>query len=228
MIEMAVHEFGGLDVLVNNAGVLCDRTLVNMEPEELDAVTRVHVRGTFAPAHHAAAYWRNGSNAGRRRAQRLINTSSSSGLHCNPGQTNDGAAKAGIAAMTVIASRELDRYWVTINAIYPTAKSRLTRRHLRGQWCEVQRRRRPRLRPPGSSQRRTAGRLPRERPVWRRQPGVRRTRRPHHRGRGWHAGPRIDKGGGWSVAELGEQVPGLVAKAAGNALTSGKIPVPGA
>jgi NAD(P)-dependent dehydrogenase (short-subunit alcohol dehydrogenase family) len=126
MIEMAVHEFGGLDVLVNNAGVLCDRTLVNMEPEELDVVTRVHVRGTFAPAHHAADYWRNGSNAGRRRAQRLINTSSSSGLYCNPGQTNDGAAKAGIAAMTVIASRELNRYWVTINAIYPTAKSRLT------------------------------------------------------------------------------------------------------
>ena len=126
MIDAAIDAFGGLDVLVNNAGILRDRTLVNMEEEDWDAVIRVHMRGTFAPSRHAAAYWRNESKAGRQRDARIINTSSSSGLYCNAGQSNYGAAKAGIAALSVIASRELDRYGVTVNAIYPTAMSRLT------------------------------------------------------------------------------------------------------
>jgi NAD(P)-dependent dehydrogenase (short-subunit alcohol dehydrogenase family) len=126
MIDTAISIYGGLDVLVNNAGILRDRTLANMSEEDWDSVIRVHMRGTFAPSRHAAAYWRDEAKAGRARVARLINTSSSSGLYCNPGQANYGAAKAGIAAMSVIAARELERYGVTVNAIYPTAMSRLT------------------------------------------------------------------------------------------------------
>ena len=119
MIEQAVDEFGGLDVLVNNAGILRDRMLVNMEEAEWDAVINVHLKGTFAPARHAAGYWRERSKAGDSVDARIINTSSVSGIYGNPGQTNYGAAKMGIAAFTIIAARELGRYGVTVNAIAP-------------------------------------------------------------------------------------------------------------
>ncbi len=126
MIDQAVETFGTLDVVINNAGILRDRMLVNMTEEEWDAVIRVHLKGTFAPAHHAAAYWRDKSKAGVKVDARLINTSSVSGIYGNPGQTNYGAAKAGIGAFTIIAARELRRYGVTVNAIAPGAFTRLT------------------------------------------------------------------------------------------------------
>jgi len=126
MIEQALDEWGKLDVVVNNAGILRDRMLVNMSEEEWDAVIRVHLKGTFAPAHHAAAHWREQSKAGQAVDARLINTSSVSGIYGNPGQTNYGAAKMGIAGFTIIAARELRRYGVTVNAIAPGALTRLT------------------------------------------------------------------------------------------------------
>ncbi len=126
MIDQAIDEFGGLDVLVNNAGILRDRMLVNMEEAEWDAVIQVHLKGTFAPARHAAAYWRERSKKGEPVDARIINTTSVSGIYGNPGQTNYGAAKMGIAAFTIIAARELARYGVTVNAVAPGALTRLT------------------------------------------------------------------------------------------------------
>ncbi len=126
MIKQAVSTFGRLDVLVNNAGILRDRMLVNMTEAEWDAVIKVHLKGTFAPGHFAAAYWRDQAKAGQAVDARLINTTSVSGIYGNPGQTNYGAAKAGIAAFTIIAARELGRYGVTVNAVAPGALTRMT------------------------------------------------------------------------------------------------------
>ena len=126
LINTAIDTFGTLDVVVNNAGILRDRMLANMTEEEWDAVINVHLKGTFAPAHWAAAYWRDQSKAGKPVAGRIINTTSVSGIYGNPGQTNYGAAKAGIAAFTQIASLELARYGVTVNAVAPVALTRMT------------------------------------------------------------------------------------------------------
>ena len=127
MIDQAVSTFGRLDVLINNAGILRDRMLVNMTEAEWDAVVQVHLKGTFAPARHAAAYWRDLNKAtGEPCNARIINTSSVSGIYGNIGQTNYGAAKMGVGAFTIIASRELRRYGVTVNAIAPGALTRLT------------------------------------------------------------------------------------------------------
>jgi len=126
IVAQAIETYGTLDVLVNNAGILRDRMMVNMTESEWDAVIQVHLKGTFAPAHHAAAYWRDQSKAGKPVDARIINTSSSSGIYGNVGQSNYGAAKAGIAAFTVITSQELARYGVTVNAIAPTALTRMT------------------------------------------------------------------------------------------------------
>ncbi|HZT50129.1 MAG TPA: SDR family NAD(P)-dependent oxidoreductase, partial [Hyphomicrobiaceae bacterium] len=127
IIDAAIARFGRLDVLVNNAGILRDRMLTNMEESEWDDVIRVHLKGTFAPSRHAAAYWRDESKRiGGPVKGRIINTSSTSGIYGNVGQTNYGAAKAGIAAFTIIAARELRRYGVTVNAISPTALTRMT------------------------------------------------------------------------------------------------------
>jgi len=127
MIDQAVDAFGKLDILVNNAGILRDRMLVNMTEEEWDSVIKVHLKGTFAPARHAAAYWRGRSKEMDGPVNgRIINTSSTSGIYGNVGQTNYGAAKAGIAAFTIIAARELRRIGVTVNAISPTAYTRMT------------------------------------------------------------------------------------------------------
>ncbi len=126
LVDCAVTHFGGLHALVNNAGILRDRMLVNMEEHEWDAVVNVHLKGTFATMRHAVAYWRSLHREGRSPGARIINTTSSSGLYGNIGQSNYGAAKAGIAAMTVIAAREMKRYGVTVNAICPHAQTRMT------------------------------------------------------------------------------------------------------
>ena len=127
MIEQAIRSYGKLDILVNNAGILRDRMLVNMSEDEWDAVIRVHLKGTFAPARHAAAHWRELSRKTAAPVSgRIINTTSTSGIYGNVGQTNYGAAKAGIAAFTVIAARELKRIGVTVNAISPSAQTRMT------------------------------------------------------------------------------------------------------
>jgi NAD(P)-dependent dehydrogenase (short-subunit alcohol dehydrogenase family) len=126
LVDQAIDSFGRLDVLINNAGILRDRMLVNMTEAEWDAVIKVHLKGTFGPSHHAAAYWRDQSKAGEEVSGRIINTSSPSGIYGNAGQTNYGAAKAGIAAFTIIAAMELGRYGVTVNAIAPAALTRMT------------------------------------------------------------------------------------------------------
>ena len=126
LINTAVETFGDLHVVVNNAGILRDRVLVNMTEEEWDAVINVHLKGTFAPSRWAGAYWRERSKAGLPTNGRIINTTSVSGIYGNPGQTNYGAAKAGIAAFSNIAAMELSRYGVTVNAVGPVALTRMT------------------------------------------------------------------------------------------------------
>ena len=126
LIDRALSAFGRLDILVNNAGILRDRMLVNMEEQEWDAVIEVHLKGHFAPTRHAAAHWRERAKAGDEVLARVINTSSPSGLFGNVGQLNYGAAKAGIVGFTVIAAQELQRYGVTVNAIAPNARTRMT------------------------------------------------------------------------------------------------------
>jgi NAD(P)-dependent dehydrogenase (short-subunit alcohol dehydrogenase family) len=126
LIEGTVEQFGSLDILVNNAGILRDRMIFNMAEEEWDAVISVHLKGTFNCTRHAAAHWRSLSKAGGEVSGRIINTSSPSGLYGNPGQSNYGAAKAAIASFTVIVAQELQRYGVTVNAISPSARTRMT------------------------------------------------------------------------------------------------------
>ncbi len=126
LIDSAVKEFGDLHVLVNNAGILRDRVLVNMSEEDWDAVIHVHLKGHFVPTRHAAGYWREKAKAGETIKASVINTSSTSGLIGNVGQTNYGAAKSGIASFSVIAAQELGRYGVRVNAIAPAARTRMT------------------------------------------------------------------------------------------------------
>jgi NAD(P)-dependent dehydrogenase (short-subunit alcohol dehydrogenase family) len=126
LIQTAIDTYGTIDVLVNNAGILRDRMLVNMTIDEWDAVIKVHLRGTFAPTRHAVEYWRNRTKAGETNDARIINTTSPSGIYGNVGQTNYGAAKAGIASFTIIAAMELERYGVTVNAIAPGGRTRMT------------------------------------------------------------------------------------------------------
>jgi NAD(P)-dependent dehydrogenase (short-subunit alcohol dehydrogenase family) len=125
MVAHAVEQFGRLDILVNNAGIIRDRMLVNMTEDEWDAVINVHLKGHFAPTRHAGAHWRERSKAGEHVRARVINTSSPSGVFGNVGQANYGAAKAGIAAFTLIAAQELSRYGVTVNCLAPNARTRM-------------------------------------------------------------------------------------------------------
>ncbi|QUN32800.1 SDR family NAD(P)-dependent oxidoreductase (plasmid) [Cupriavidus sp. KK10] len=225
MIQTAITEFGGLDVLVNNAAILRDRMLVNMEVEDWDAVIRVHLRGTFAPMRHACAYWRDESKAGRQRAARVINTSSSAGLFGNIGQTCYGAAKAGIACMSNVAAMELGRYGVTVNTIYPSGATRHTEQLLKS----------GRLNPSFSAVEGFDAFDPANVApiiVWlgSEQSGEVTGRAFGSRGgritvaEGWRAGPHIEKAGRWEVAELGALVPDLVRRAAPNANLDGVIP----
>jgi NAD(P)-dependent dehydrogenase (short-subunit alcohol dehydrogenase family) len=126
MVQRAVERYGRLDILVNNAGILRDRMLVNMTEDEWDSVIAVHLKGHFAPLRHAASYWRAQAKEGEELRARVVNTSSPSGVFGNVGQANYGAAKAGIAALTVIAAQELARYGVTVNCIAPNARTRMT------------------------------------------------------------------------------------------------------
>jgi NAD(P)-dependent dehydrogenase (short-subunit alcohol dehydrogenase family) len=126
MIRQALDTFGGLDILINNAGILRDKLLINMSEEDWDTVIRVHLKGTFLPMHHAGIYWRLQSKAGRTVDGRVINTTSHSGIFGNVGQANYAAAKAGIAGLTVVAAREFQRLGITVNAIAPRANTRLT------------------------------------------------------------------------------------------------------
>jgi NAD(P)-dependent dehydrogenase (short-subunit alcohol dehydrogenase family) len=221
LIRAAIETFGTLDVLVNNAGILRDRMLVNMSIEEWDAVIRVHLRGTFAPTRHAVEFWRNRVKVGETNDARIINTTSPSGIYGNVGQTNYGAAKAGIASFTIIAAMELGRYGVTVNAVAPAALTRMTENlGLGDRFAD----RKPEDFDPldpgniaplvvwlGSSESaEITGR-------------VFNVQGDHISvAEGWVAGPGADKGDRWDPAELGGIVPDLVAKAARNANMAGR------
>jgi NAD(P)-dependent dehydrogenase (short-subunit alcohol dehydrogenase family) len=126
LVNAALEAFGDLHILVNNAGILRDRVIINMSEAEWDAVIAVHLKGHFVPTRFAAVYWRQRAKAGDDVKASVINTSSTSGLFSNPGQSNYGAAKSGIATFTEIAAKELIRYGVRVNAIAPAARTRLT------------------------------------------------------------------------------------------------------
>ena len=126
LVNSAIEAFGDLDILINNAGILRDRVLVNMTEQEWDDVVRVHLKGHFAPSRWAAAYWREEAKAGREKPRNIVHTSSTSGLLSNPGQSNYGAAKSGIATFSQILAKELVRYGVKSNCIAPAARTRLT------------------------------------------------------------------------------------------------------
>ncbi|AZP17061.1 SDR family NAD(P)-dependent oxidoreductase [Streptomyces aquilus] len=128
LIATAVERYGRLDTLVNNAGFLRDRMLVNLDEDDWDAVLRVHLKGHFLPLKHAAAHWRSEAKAGRTPVARIINTSSGAGLLGSLGQGNYSAAKAGIVGLTLVAAAELARYGVQVNAIAPAARTRMTER----------------------------------------------------------------------------------------------------
>jgi NAD(P)-dependent dehydrogenase (short-subunit alcohol dehydrogenase family) len=216
MVKAAVEHFGRIDVLVNNAGILRDRMLVNMTPEEWDAVIRVHLRGTFAPSHAALEYWRERSKAGETNDARIINTTSPSGIYGNVGQTNYGAAKAGIASFTIIAAMEVARYGVTVNAIAPAALTRMTENLGMGQQASAV---------PADQFNPLAPDNIAPLVVWLGSPesgGI--TGRVFNVmgghvsvAEGWVEGPAADKEGRWDPAELGEIIPDLVARAAPNA-----------
>lgn len=127
LVDLAITEFGGLDILVNNAGILRDGFIASMQEPQWDAVIGVHLKGHFNLLHHAAAHWKKQSKAGQQPSAAVINTASASGtFSILPGQANYAAAKAGIAAMTLVAAAELERYGVRVNAIAPVARTRLT------------------------------------------------------------------------------------------------------
>jgi NAD(P)-dependent dehydrogenase (short-subunit alcohol dehydrogenase family) len=227
LVQAAIDEFGKLDVVVNNAGILRDRMLVNMSEAEWDAVIAVHLKGTFGPAHHAANHWRARTKAGEEPADvhgRIINTSSPSGLYGNVGQANYGAAKAGIASFTVIAAMELGRYGVTANAIAPVALTRMTEDLGMGKRAEehAKEAEADAFNPFGADN--IAPLV-----VWLgsvESDGVTGRVFNVNGGRiavaeGWAAGPSVDKGARWDPEELGAVVPELVAQAAKNADMSG-------
>jgi NAD(P)-dependent dehydrogenase (short-subunit alcohol dehydrogenase family) len=126
LVDLAIETFGDLHMLVNNAGILRDRVIINMTEAEWDAVINVHLKGHFCPTKHAAVYWREQSKAGKEVNAAIVHTSSTSGVLGNAGQANYGAAKAGIAAFSGICAMELGRYGVRSNAITPMARTRLT------------------------------------------------------------------------------------------------------
>lgn len=126
MIRQAIDTFGGLDTVVCNAGIVRDRMIVNMSVDEWDAVMKVHLRGMFCPVRHAIDYWRAESKAGKQREARIVTTSSGAGLFGSVSQGNYSAAKAGIAAFTIVAAAELGRYGIKANGIAPSARSRMT------------------------------------------------------------------------------------------------------
>jgi NAD(P)-dependent dehydrogenase (short-subunit alcohol dehydrogenase family) len=215
LINQAVDAFGGLDVVVNNAGILRDRMIVTMTEQDWDAVIGVHLSGTLAVLHHAAAYWRQRAKEGHINDAWVINTTSPSGLFGNPGQANYGAAKAGIASLTIIAARELDRYGVTVNAIAPTALTRMTEDIEMMRAAAANADLSPEAISPlvvwlGSAEsREVTGRVF---GVWGNAITVL---------EGWVNGPTVSADTRWDPAGLSAVIPGLAAKAAPNADTLG-------
>ncbi|CDO07467.1 KR domain-containing protein [Mycolicibacterium cosmeticum] len=209
LIQTAVDAFGGLDVLVNNAGIVRDRMFANTSEEEFDAVTAVHLKGHFATMKHAAAYWRAQSKAGNTVDARIINTSSGAGLQGSVGQANYSAAKAGIAALTLVAAAEMGRYGVRVNAIAPSARTRMTETVF-ADMMSTQDQDFDAMAPEnisplvvwlGSAESRdVTGR------VFEVEGGVIRV------AEGWARGAEIDKGARWDPAELGPVVGDLLAK----------------
>lgn len=215
LIDLALSEFGRLDVVVNNAGILRDRMLTNMSEAEWDGVIRVHLKGTFGPTRHAAEHWREQAKSGKEVDGRVINTTSPSGLFGNVGQSNYGAAKAGIAAFTVIVAEELGRYGVTVNAISPTALTRMTE-DLGGLAAMSEERD---LSPSTISpvvvwlgSQLSRGVTGRVFSVFGNKVFV---------AEGWTNGPFVDREDGWTPGELGEALPEILREAAPNADMSG-------
>jgi NAD(P)-dependent dehydrogenase (short-subunit alcohol dehydrogenase family) len=210
LIARAATTFGHLDVVVNNAGILRDKMLFSMTEDDFDAVIAVHLKGTFALTRHACAYWREEAKRGAGRAGRIINTTSGTGLFGTVGQANYSAAKAGIAALTLVAAAEMGRYCVTVNAIAPSARTRMTE----GVFAEMMAKpdegfdaMAPENISPlvvwlGSAESRyVTGK------VFEVEGGVIRV------AEGWAHGPQVDKGAKWDPAELGPVVSDLLAKA---------------
>jgi len=222
MVRAAVDGFGGLDVVVNNAGFVRDRMFANVAEDEWDAVVRVHLKGHFAVARHAAAYWRDQAKAGTTVDARIINTSSGAGILGSVGQAAYSAAKAGIATLTLVQAAELGRYGVTANALCPAARTRMTE----GVFTEM-------MATPDAPDAFDAMAPENVSPLvaW-----LASTHSSHITGRmfeteggkvgiatGWQRGPTVDKGDRWDVAELGPVIDGLLAEAPAPAPVYGTI-----
>jgi NAD(P)-dependent dehydrogenase (short-subunit alcohol dehydrogenase family) len=213
LVQTAVETFGGLDVLVNNAGIVRDRMMANTSEEEFDAVIAVHLKGHFATMRHAASYWRGLSKGGKAPKDidaRIINTSSGAGLQGSVGQGNYSAAKAGIAAMTLVGAAEMGRYGVTVNAIAPSARTRMTETVF-AEMMSTQDQDFDAMAPEnvsplvvwlGSAESRDVTGQ-----VFEVEGGKIRV------AEGWAHGPQLDKGARWDPAELGPVVADLLAKA---------------
>jgi NAD(P)-dependent dehydrogenase (short-subunit alcohol dehydrogenase family) len=210
LVEAALDNFGRLDVLVNNAGFVRDRMLVNLGEDEWDAVIRVHLKGHFAPLRQAGAYWRAESKAGRTPRARVINTSSGAGLLGSVGQGNYSAAKAGIAGLTLVAAAELARYGVTVNAIAPAARTRMTEEVFASDMA------RPDSGFDGMAPENISPLV-----VWlgsEESEGVTGRMFEVEGGKvslaqSWRHGPAVDKGARWEPAELGPVIAGLIEEA---------------
>ena len=210
LINAAVDTFGGLDVLVNNAGIVRDRMIANTSEDEFDAVIAVHLKGHFATMRHAASYWRARSKAGDTVDARIINTSSGAGLQGSVGQGNYSAAKGGIAALTLVAAAEMRRYGVTVNAIAPSARTRMTETVFAEMMAKpdagfdamAAENISPLVVWLGSAESRAVTGA-----VFEVEGGVIRI------AEGWAHGPAVDKGAKWDPAELAPVVAGLLAEA---------------
>jgi NAD(P)-dependent dehydrogenase (short-subunit alcohol dehydrogenase family) len=222
LVDHAVDGFGDLHVLVNNAGILRDRMLVSMSEAEWDAVIAVHLKGTFGPTRHAAARWRARAKSGVGVDARIINTSSASGVFGNVGQANYGAAKAGIAAFTIITSMELERYEITVNAIAPRALTRMTENLPRYRQLADE---------PGGAESRSPDHIspvvvwlasPRSRGVTGRVFGVAGPEISVYEG--WHNGPTVIGEQAWTAEALDDVLPSLIDQARPNADMSGDVP----
>ncbi|MET9900531.1 SDR family oxidoreductase [Streptomyces sp. NPDC006446] len=210
LVRTALETYGRLDTLVNNAGFLRDRMLVNLDEDDWDAVLRVHLKGHFLPLKHAAAHWRAEAKAGRAPDARVVNTSSGAGLLGSVGQGNYSAAKAGIVGLTLVAAAEMGRYGIQVNAIAPAARTRMTERAFADTMTA-----------PGSGFDAMAPGNVSPLVVWlgsAASAGVTGRVFETEGGRitvmeGWRPGPSADKGSRWSPAEAGETVRKLLTEA---------------
>ena len=210
LVKASLDAFGRLDALVNNAGILRDRMFVNGSVEEWDAIMRVHLRGHFCVTRHACAHWRDRSKAGERVAARIVNTSSGAGLQGSVGQSNYAAAKAGIAALTLVQAAELARYGITANAIAPSARTRLTENVFPDMMRKPEQ---------GFDVMDPANIAPLVAWLCSEESGGVTGRVFEIEGGkisvadGWRAGPAIDRGGRWDSGEVGDAVREILAKA---------------